>query len=84
MKRRFTVLIAAVLGLIIFAACGGTNSAPGQTSLEAKDLLSQIRQKGEIVVAMEAPGRRGHIMTRAMLWWALTSRWRKILPISWA
>lgn len=53
MKRRFTVLIAAVLGLIIFAACGGTNSAPGQTSPEAKDLLSQIRQKGEIVVAME-------------------------------
>ena len=63
MKRILAVLLAAVLVMVTFAACGGSTpssssapeSAPADTGADPQetDLLTLIQNRGEIVVAME-------------------------------
>lgn len=53
-KNRIAVLLAGALTLALLTACGGdTQTTPTPGGEESKDLLAQIQEKGEIVVAME-------------------------------
>ena len=77
MKKWIALALCLVLALSL-TACGEKKA--GDTG----DLLSQIKEKGEIVVAMEGTWAPGPITMSRITWWATMWKWRSGSPRSWA
>lgn len=71
MKKWIALALCLVLALSL-TACGGKKTEDTDTG----DLLSQIKEKGEIVVAMEGTWAPGPITMSRITWWATMWKWR--------
>ena len=79
-RRIAALLTAALLSLTALTACSGGGKDQGGAS---GGLLAQIKERGEIIVAMEGTWSPGPTTTRPTSWWATTWRWLRTSRKSW-